>query len=54
MFILLSIMHTDVRFKTVRDLITTNSITRFEQIFDTLPKSMLAKALKRTPVVWTT
>jgi hypothetical protein len=40
-------MHTDVRYKTVRDLIMTNSITRFEQIFDTLPKSMLARALKK-------
>ena len=40
-------MHTDVRFKTVRDLINTRSITAFEQIFDTLPKSILARSLRK-------
>jgi len=45
--ILLSIMHKDVRYKTVRDLINTRSITRFEQIFDTLPKSILARELRK-------
>jgi hypothetical protein len=47
LLILLSIMHTDVRFKTVRDLINTRSITAFEQIFDTIPKSMLARELRK-------
>lgn len=45
--ILLSIMHKDVRYKTVKDLITTRSITRFEQIFDTVPKSVLARAIRK-------
>lgn len=40
-------MHKDVRYKTVRDLIKTKSITEFAQIFDTLPKSVLAKALRK-------
>lgn len=40
-------MHKDVRYKTVRDLIKTNSITEFSQIFDTLPKSVLARALRK-------
>ncbi|AXY73385.1 hypothetical protein D3H65_05060 [Paraflavitalea soli] len=40
-------MHTDVRFKTVRDLINTRSITAFEQIFDTIPKSMIARELRK-------
>jgi hypothetical protein len=40
-------MHKDVRYKTVRDLINTRSITAFEQIFDTLPKSVLARSLRK-------
>lgn len=40
-------MHKDVRYKTVRDLINTRSITAFAQIFDTLPKSILARALRK-------
>ena len=40
-------MHKDVRYKAVRDLIKTNSITEFGQIFDTLPKSVIAKELRK-------
>jgi len=40
-------MHKDVRYKAVRDLIRTGSITEFRQIFDTLPKSTLARALRK-------
>jgi hypothetical protein len=38
LLILVLEMHKDVRYKAVRDLIKTNSITEFGQIFDTLPK----------------
>ncbi len=40
-------MHKDVRYKAVRDLIKTNSITEFGQIFDTLPKTVIAKVLRK-------
>ena len=45
--ILLSIMHKDVRYNSVRDLIKTKSITEFSKIFETLPKSVLARALRK-------
>lgn len=40
-------MHKDVRYNSVRDLIKTRSITDFAQIFDTIPKSVFARSLKK-------
>lgn len=40
-------MHEDVRYKRVKDLIEANSITEFRQIFDLLPKSTLARILRK-------
>ena len=42
---LFSMMHKDVRYKLVKDLIEAKSITEFEQIFVPLRKSVLARAL---------
>lgn len=40
-------MLNDVRYKATRDLIRTKSITEFHEIFNTLPKSTLARALRK-------
>jgi hypothetical protein len=47
LLILLSTMHMDVRYRNVRDLIKAKSITEFGQIFDSIPKSVLARALRK-------
>lgn len=40
-------MLNDVRYKATSNLIKTQSITEFEEVFHTLPKSTLAKALRK-------
>lgn len=40
-------MHSDVRYKRVKDLIEAKSIVEFSQLFDLVPKSTLARILRK-------
>lgn len=44
---LFSIIHSDVRYKRTKDLIEAKSIVEFSQLFDLVPKSTLARILRK-------
>lgn len=46
---LISIMYRDDRYLVIKDLLETNRITDFTQIFTSLPKSILARDLRKNP-----